>query len=400
MASIPSPIRKWVREFITGEGSEEIASQSPVQSVNTQTGDVTISVPVDQVNGQTGDVTLTASDVNALADTYSAPVQSVNGSTGNVTISVPVDQVNGQTGDVTLTASDVNALADTYSAPVQSVNSQTGDVTISTGGGAIPSSQTVTSYSDLPLTDLSEAEIWFVTGENDIVASTQLSPVEWRSLSDFTLVAVDVPDSVVEQLDARGLTGFSDGDTVSTYSATVGTDLSQGSGTFQAGGAYNNDSVEYDGTDGHQADISRLSQPYTIYAVVDADAVADGNTRVVCGSQGDGNRNTPDADLAFTGSEWLWYAGSSILGSTNKDRQIVTVHADGANSYIREDASQTGSGDGGSNDIYLLSVGYYGRVGGRRWLGDVPFVEIHDGTPSNGVTGREQDIINDWGLSV
>lgn len=109
MASIPSPIRKWIRRYITGEGSNEIANQSPVQSVN----------------------------------------------------------------------------------------SQTGDVTISTGGGSIPPSQTVTSYSDLPTTDLSEAEIWLVAGEEDVVVSTQLSPVVWRSVSDFTKVASQIPDSVV-----------------------------------------------------------------------------------------------------------------------------------------------------------------------------------------------------------
>lgn len=127
MASIPSPIRKWIRRYITGEGSNEIANQSPVQSVN----------------------------------------------------------------------------------------SQTGDVTISTGGGSIPPSQTVTSYSDLPTTDLSEAEIWLVAGEEDVVVSTQLSPVVWRSVSDFTKVASQIPDTLVSRpaddgsfdgnSDARGL---------------------------------------------------------------------------------------------------------------------------------------------------------------------------------------------------
>ena len=84
---------------------------------------------VDSVNGQTGTVVLTASDVGALADTYTAPVSSVN----------------TKTGAVTLTASDVGALSSsttfvssfngssgavTYTAPVTSVNTQTGAVVI------------------------------------------------------------------------------------------------------------------------------------------------------------------------------------------------------------------------------------------------------------------------------
>ena len=102
---------------------------------------------VDSVNGQTGVVVLTASDVGALPDntvipsktsdltndsgfitSSGAPVQSVNGQTGSVSISVPsktsdlqndsgfitssgapVQSVNGQTGAVSLTASSVGA---------------------------------------------------------------------------------------------------------------------------------------------------------------------------------------------------------------------------------------------------------------------------------------------------
>lgn len=41
---------------------------------------------VDSVNGQTGTVVLTASDVGAMPDTYTAPVSSVNGQTGAVVI--------------------------------------------------------------------------------------------------------------------------------------------------------------------------------------------------------------------------------------------------------------------------------------------------------------------------
>lgn len=71
-------------------------------------------VPVTSVNGKTGVVQLTATDVGAMTDDYTAPVTSVN----------------DKTGAVELTASDVGALADDYTPPVTSVNSKTGAVDI------------------------------------------------------------------------------------------------------------------------------------------------------------------------------------------------------------------------------------------------------------------------------
>ena len=81
---------------------------------------------VNSVNGQTGDVVLTASDVGALPDTYTAPVDSVNGQTGTVVLSIPTD-----TGDLTNGAGFVDAAGAASAAPVQSVNGQTGAVSLS-----------------------------------------------------------------------------------------------------------------------------------------------------------------------------------------------------------------------------------------------------------------------------
>jgi len=41
--AIPSYFKRLFREYVTGVGSSEVADQSPVQSVNSKTGDVTIS---------------------------------------------------------------------------------------------------------------------------------------------------------------------------------------------------------------------------------------------------------------------------------------------------------------------------------------------------------------------
>ena len=110
----------------------------PVQSVNGQTGAVTINVGVTSFNGQTG------------AITYTAPVTSVNGATGAVNINVGVTSFNGQTGAIT------------YTAPVTSVNGATGAVTVkanvqsdwnaTTGDAVILNKPTIPTVNDSTVT--------------------------------------------------------------------------------------------------------------------------------------------------------------------------------------------------------------------------------------------------------
>ena len=112
--------------FITSAGA-------PVQSVNGQTGDVTISTGSDITdNSQIGNGAgyITASG---------APVQSVNGMTGDVSISTGTYVTdNSQIGNG---AGYVNCSGASSCAPVQSVNGMTGDVSISTGTYVTDNSQ-------------------------------------------------------------------------------------------------------------------------------------------------------------------------------------------------------------------------------------------------------------------
>lgn len=120
--SIPSKTSDLTNDsgFITSAGA-------PVQSVNGQTGAVTISVPT-----KTSDLT---NDSGYITD---AGVTSFNGSTGAVTYTAPVTSVNSQTGAVTLSipsaTSDLtndSGFITSAGAPVQSVNGSTGAVTLS-----------------------------------------------------------------------------------------------------------------------------------------------------------------------------------------------------------------------------------------------------------------------------
>ena len=97
---------------------------------------------VNSVNGQTGDVVLTAADVGALPDSTTIPTNTsdLNNDSGFITAAqAPVQSVNGQTGSVTITVptktSDLNndsGFITAAQAPVQSVNGMTGAVTVPT----------------------------------------------------------------------------------------------------------------------------------------------------------------------------------------------------------------------------------------------------------------------------
>lgn len=87
--------------FVNAAGA---AAAAPVQSVNGQTGTVTLTIPTVPT-----DVSSFNNDAGYL--TSSTGVTTFNGSSGAVTYTAPVTSVNSKTGAVSLSASDVGALA-------------------------------------------------------------------------------------------------------------------------------------------------------------------------------------------------------------------------------------------------------------------------------------------------
>lgn len=177
---IPEPLQSWYDALIDYIDEHSVSPEQIEQAVADYLDEHPVEAPVTSVNGEIGAVVLTASDVGALPDTYTAPVTSVNtktgavvltasdvgalpsstqiptktsdltndsgflssavttwnGQSGAVTYTAPVTKVNNKTGAVTLTASDVGALPSTYTAPVASVDGKTGAVTILPTGGS------------------------------------------------------------------------------------------------------------------------------------------------------------------------------------------------------------------------------------------------------------------------
>jgi len=203
-----------------------------------------------------------------------------------------------------------------------------------------------------------------------------------------------IPDSVVYQYNSLELSGFSDGNTVSTWTPNVGSTDATGEGTFRPSGINSVASVELDGSnDGYTAATGTLTQPFTIIIVQNNDNGS--NTADLMGDDGD------NVFIRWQDSKWGFQAGGSrINGSTDDTAQLITVHYDSANSFIREDGTQTGSGDPGGNDQTDLVIGLRAANNDLPWSGDVGLVEAHDDVPTNGVSDREQQIANDFNITL
>jgi hypothetical protein len=210
-----------------------------------------------------------------------------------------------------------------------------------------------------------------------------------------------IPDSVVAQYNAQKLSGLSGGDTVGTWpdrsAASPGGDASSNGGpTYRSSGINGYTSVDFDGTDDQFTTPSdTLSQKFVVFMVVNIDDTSA--NRAVIGSQ------NSDMDFYYDdfNAGWAIFAGSGpLIGSNSTGRQLFVAVFDGADSVIREDGTQTASGDIGTNGLDSLSIGWHENVGGRYWQGDIGFIEIHDGNVSNGLTTREQEIADMWGITL
>ena len=96
------------------------AAQAPVQSVNGQTGAVSLTIP-----DSTSDLINDSGFVDAAGAAAAAPVQSVNGQTGAVSLTIP-----DSTSDLVNDSGFVDSAGAAAAAPVQSVNGQTGAVVL------------------------------------------------------------------------------------------------------------------------------------------------------------------------------------------------------------------------------------------------------------------------------
>jgi len=220
---------------------------------------------------------------------------------------------------------------------------------------------------------------------------------------DGSTVFSAIPDSVVEQFDARSaFPNASDGDRPTKWAGELGTYTATGSGATVRDGAINGfRALEWTQTDeSFSVDggtFSDISQPFAVFAVVEpffSNSVGD--FRSIVHRAGSANNVVLQWDDA---DNWNAGAGSGLAGSNTVNRQLIAGLYDGSSSEIHEDGSST-SGDAGGKSIQSLSIGSFDEGAGDIWNGYIGFLEVHDGAPSNGFSTRKQEIADDWGIAL
>jgi len=164
--------------------------------------------------------------------------------------------------------------------------------------------------------------------------------------------ASDLPDSAIAQYDATQISA-SDGSTISTLTDQIGTfDLSGGSPTYDADGINGNPALDFDGDSLSESNIT-IGQPYTVISVFSHD---DRSSRAIYSSS---TKRAPSMEGSQTGSNLTnLNGGSDILGQNTLLSPVVyTGVYDGGSSLLRENGSQTASGNAGSESFDGLRIG-------------------------------------------
>lgn len=82
------------------------------------------------------------------------------------------------------------------------------------------------------------------------------------------------------------------------------------------------------------------------------------------------------------------------------EKTVVILTLEASNGTLRSNGNQIVNGDSPTVALDQFEIGgsKYASAGGTSAA--VGFVEIHNGDPSSGVISREQEIANDWGITL
>jgi hypothetical protein len=168
-----------------------------------------------------------------------------------------------------------------------------------------------------------------------------------------------------------------------------------GAPTLNAGGFNGYDAASLDGTDDRWEVSISLSQPFTIYAVVEITDSTE--TRAIVRDAS----TTTILDYYASTPGWRVYAGSQITGTTDDTINIVTGLFDGANSVVEEEDTQTASGDAGTGAGTNLGIGGEYATSNNFFQGNIMQVMIYDaGHNSTTRSDVNNYLANRWGVTL
>jgi len=195
--------------------------------------------------------------------------------------------------------------------------------------------------------------------------------------------AIPIPDSAIAQYDFR----LEDGTTPVT-DQIGNNNLSNGSYSGVGVTINGNQAGDFSGSEQVDGLFESTSERIVVYTVLRFDSV--GGIPVDNNQGGDSS-----IDIVGTTSDWFINQGSSVISSTTPSSGtnfIVTTVFDSTDEMFVNGSSVV-SGNAGSNTLDELRFGdgFDGRIG---------LVEIHNGSVSNGLATREQEIADDWGITI
>jgi hypothetical protein len=215
-----------------------------------------------------------------------------------------------------------------------------------------------------------------------------------------------LPDSAVVSLNARKIS--TTGSISQWNDQTSNNNNVAGSGSVETNGINGFQCVRFDGTsDGFRASFPPISQKVVVISVIQSDSTTPtGDVNTIAAP--DSNRSRMGSPAFFGGGNNGAYhidAGSSgfSTGSENLDAHVITGVFDGSNTTLRVDGTVVlGPSSFGSNDWDGLSVGQDPSSTSEDGFFDgfIGAIEMHDGSVSVGLSTRESEIGNQFGLSV
>jgi len=289
----------------------------------------------------------------------------------------------GQALDVTVDVTNTGDESDTQTVTLSIDNSvgqvDSTSVTLSGGGSvtktlswSVPSNQTKQDYQ-ATVASADDTASQTVT-VNNVPAADHLYNASTLNLNDGDIVSTWPDEQGSRDLSAIGSPTY---DTANGIGSKPAIDFGGGSDEY----AFENGSLS-------------LSQPTTIFAVIDIKATQINGDHGIVDHDGSGDRQL----LRFNaGTNWDVFAGSSLGGSTDTSITQLTAVCDGTSSVLREEGVQTGSGDAGTEGLSGIDVGRRGG-GDSWWVGKIAEIRLFDKRLSSAeIDSVELELANKYG---
>jgi len=212
---------------------------------------------------------------------------------------------------------------------------------------------------------------------------------------EISIEVNEIPDSAIAHYDPMNIS-LSDGETITsiTDETSEGNDLT-GESTYRESGINGNPSIEFDGSsDSFISDpITERAHPWTAFVVVDG---GHGNFEGIVGFN--------DTSVTYvrndSSNRWGIYAGEGLNGTTTNKR-IISAVFDEDNSFIRENGSETASGDAGSRPFNIIGLGHRTSADRQYYSGLMGEVLICDERLSfSEIEQQENRLANKWDFSI